>query len=229
MGAPILELRDVTKTYGTGNGAVTALDHVTLRVSRGDYVVLMGPSGSGKTTLLNIMGGIDRPTSGEVWFEGHRLDSMSERQLLSLRRHKIAYVFQEPRLMLSLSALENVLLPTAFSRIHPQRDSHRLALGLLEKVGLTHRAHHLTDQLSGGEAQRVCIARTLISNPLVILGDEPTGNLDHKTRVEIIELFEQLNAEGNTVILVTHDPEIGNRARRKLVIHDGRILEDTDA
>lgn len=227
--APIFELKDVGKTYDGGAGTVRALDRVTLTIQRGDYVALMGPSGSGKTTLLNVMGGIDRPSAGEVWFDGQRIDLMTERDLLFIRRGKIAYVFQEPRLLLSLSALENVLLPTAFNRRDLRTVGRRVAFELLAKVGLDHRAHHLPDQLSGGEAQRVCIARTLISGPLVILGDEPTGNLDRKTRMEIVELLERLNSEGHTLVLVTHDTEIGARARRKLMIHDGCITGDSDA
>lgn len=228
ISGPLLELRDVTRIYGAGSGTVTALSHVTLAVDRGDYVALMGPSGSGKTTLLNVMGGLDRSTSGEVWFDGARLDMLSEHQRLSLWRHKVAYVFQEPRLLLSLSAIENVLLPTAFGG-GPRREGRRLALEVLEQVGLSRRAHHLVDQLSGGEAQRVCIARTLLSNPLMILADEPTGNLDHRNRLEIIQLLERLHAQGRTVILVTHDREIWSRSRRRLGIHDGVIVEDSDA
>ena len=224
---PILVLRDVTKTYGAGNGAVVAVDRVTLSIQPGEYLGVMGPSGSGKTTLLNLMGGIDRPTTGEVWFAGYRLDAFTERELLQLRRNKIAYVFQEPRLMLSLSALENVMLPTAFGGRAARKDARGRGLELLEKVSLRHRAHHLVDQLSGGEAQRVCIARTLMVRPSLILADEPTGNLDHKTRLGIVELFQRLNAEGYTIIMVTHDPEIAGRARRRLVMGDGTISEDS--
>lgn len=224
---PILALRDVTKTYGAGNGAVVALDRVTLTIQRGDYLGIMGPSGSGKTTLLNIMGGIDRPTTGEVSFDGERLDMLLEQKLLELRRNKIAYIFQEPRLMLSLSALENVMLPTVFGDRRARKDAKGRALELLEKVGLGKRGHHLVDELSGGEAQRVCIARALMVSPLLILADEPTGNLDHNTRLGIVELLERLNSESHTIIMVTHDPEIGGRARRQLVIADGRIVEDS--
>ncbi len=225
--APILVLREIAKTYGSGNGAVVAVDRVTLSIQPGEYLGVTGPSGSGKTTLLNLMGGIDRPTGGEVWFDGHRLDTLTEQKLLQLRRNKIAYVFQEPRLMLSLSALENVMLPTAFGGRAARKDAKDRGLELLEKVSLGHRAHHLVDQLSGGEAQRVCIARTLMIRPSLILADEPTGNLDHKTRLGIVDLFQRLNAEGHTIIMVTHDPEIGGRARRTLVMGDGKIAEDS--
>ncbi len=225
MDTPILTLRDVSKTYRSGNGTVVAVDHVSLTICHGEYLGLMGPSGSGKTTLLNLMGGLDRPTTGEVWFAGQRLDTLPEPKLLDLRRSKVAYIFQEPRLLLSLTALENVMLPTAFGGRAGRRDARARAMELLEKVGLRARAHHLVDQLSGGEAQRVCIARTLMSQPLLVLADEPTGNLDHRSRLAIVDLLEGLNREGHSIIMVTHDAEIGNRAQRRLEISDGRIIE----
>ncbi|PZP62196.1 MAG: ABC transporter ATP-binding protein [Azospira oryzae] len=224
MAESLAVLRNVEKNYPTANGAVVALSKITLEISRHDYLCLMGPSGSGKTTLLNILGGIDQPNAGEVFLDGQRIDKLSEQELLPIRRRKVAYVFQEARLMPSLTALENVLLPSAFAGGDDKQTQER-ALALLRKVGLEKRAHHLAHQLSGGEAQRVCIARALLNRPLLILADEPTGNLDHATRLEIVRLLENIYEEGGTVVMVTHDPELGRRARRRIVIHDGRIQE----
>ncbi|TXF11433.1 ABC transporter ATP-binding protein [Pelomicrobium methylotrophicum] len=225
MAESLAVLRNVEKNYPTANGAVVALSKITLEISRHDYLCLMGPSGSGKTTLLNILGGIDQPNAGEVFLDGQRIDKLSEQELLPIRRRKVAYVFQEARLMPSLTALENVLLPSAFAGGDDKQTQER-ALALLRKVGLEKRAHHLAHQLSGGEAQRVCIARALLNRPLLILADEPTGNLDHATRLEIVRLLENIYEEGGTVVMVTHDPELGRRARRRIVIHDGRIQEE---
>ncbi|MEW5708597.1 MAG: ABC transporter ATP-binding protein [Pseudomonadota bacterium] len=225
MGESIALLRNVEKNYPSANGMVTALSQVTLEVGHPDYLCLMGPSGSGKTTLLNILGGIDRPSAGEVFLDGQRIDTLPEGELLPIRRKKVAYVFQEARLMPSLTALENVLLPSAFAGGDDKQAQER-ALALLKKVGLEKRTHHLVHQLSGGEAQRVCIARALLNRPLLVLADEPTGNLDHATRLEIVKLLESIHEEGGTVVMVTHDPELGRRARRKIVIHDGKIQEE---
>lgn len=224
MAESLAVLRNVEKNYPTANGAVVALSKITLEISRHDYLCLMGPSGSGKTTLLNILGGIDQPNAGEVFLDGQRIDKLPEQELLPIRRRKVAYVFQEARLMPSLTALENVLLPSAFAGGDDKQTQER-ALALLRKVGLEKRAYHLAHQLSGGEAQRVCIARALLNRPLLILADEPTGNLDHATRLEIVRLLENIYEEGGTVVMVTHDPELGRRARRRIVIHDGRIQE----
>lgn len=228
MAESIAFLHNVEKSYFTAGGTVAALSKVTLEVGHSDYLCLMGPSGSGKTTLLNILGGIDRPSAGEVFIDGQRIDTLPERDLLPIRRRKVAYVFQEARLMPSLTALENVLLPSAFIGGDEKQIQER-ALALLEKVGLEKRAHHLVHQLSGGEAQRVCIARALLNRPALILADEPTGNLDHATRLEIVELLEDIYEEGSSVVMVTHDPELARRARRKITIRDGRIEEQEAA
>ncbi|WP_333840966.1 ABC transporter ATP-binding protein [Pelomicrobium sp.] len=228
MAESIAFLHNVEKSYFTAGGTVAALSKVTLEVGHSDYLCLMGPSGSGKTTLLNILGGIDRPSAGEVFIDGQRIDTLPERDLLPIRRTKVAYVFQEARLMPSLTALENVLLPSAFASGDEKQIRER-ALALLEKVGLEKRAHHLVHQLSGGEAQRVCIARALLNRPALILADEPTGNLDHATRLEIVELLEDIYEEGSSVVMVTHDPELARRARRKITIRDGRIEEQEAA
>ena len=222
---PIAVLRQVSRVFAAGETKVRALDAIDLEIDRNDYVSLVGPSGSGKTTLLNVLGGIDQPTLGEVYVDGARIDGLSEQKLLHLRRWKVAYVFQEPRLVSSLTALENVMLPSAFSG-NKDRAAEARASELLDNVGLGMRIGHLAHQLSGGEAQRVCIARAVFNRPALILADEPTGSLDHQTRLDIVRLFENLTANGNTVVMVTHDPELAGRARRKITIQDGRILDD---
>ncbi len=222
---PIAILRHISKVFTAGGAQVCALDRIDLEIRRHDYISLVGPSGSGKTTLLNVLGGIDRPTRGEVYVDGDRIDGLSEQKLLGLRRWKVTYVFQEARLVSSLTAVENVMLPAAFSGARDGGVEAR-ALELLARVGLGLRTHHLVHQLSGGEAQRVCIARALFNRPILILADEPTGSLDHQTRLEIVKLFEDLNTEGNTVVMVTHDPELAARARRKITIQDGKIHDD---
>ncbi len=221
---PIVQLKGVSKIYKAGDEQVAALDNVDLDIGRNEYVAIMGPSGSGKSTLLNLMGGIDRPTSGEVWLAGQRIDQLSERQLLEVRRRRVSYVFQDARLMPSLNAIENVMLPRAFSA--GRADARAAALECLERVGLEKRAKHMVHELSGGEAQRVSIARTLMKEPDLILADEPTGNLDRKSRMDIVHLFEELNTMGNTIVLVTHDQEIGERTRRCIRIDDGRPLKE---
>lgn len=224
----IAALREVSKRYQTHGETVTALDHTTLEILPNDYVAIMGPSGSGKSTLLNILGGVDRPSEGEVHIDGQRIDMLSEKRLLDVRRRKVGFVFQEARLMPSLTALENVLLPTAFWS-DGKGGARDRAMSLLERVGIARRANHLVHQLSGGEAQRVCIARALAARPKMILADEPTGNLDHKTRLDIVDLLESLRLEeGSAIVIVTHDPEVAARARRRFVIRMGRASEEVD-
>lgn len=221
----IVRLQQLTKTYGMGEAHVTALAEVDLEIQNGQFVALVGPSGSGKSTLLNLIGGIDKPSSGAVYIDGQRVDDLREQQLLRLRREKIAYVFQDARLLPSLTAIENVMLPAAFnSRLN--QGGRPCAIELLGKVGLAARADHMPHQLSGGEAQRVCIARALFNQPRLILADEPTGNLDHRTRIEIVELFEELHGEGTAVVMVTHDPELAERAGRTISLHDGTLQSD---
>ncbi len=219
----MLEVRNVTKIYGEGEAQVVALDNVSFQVGRGEFVAIMGPSGSGKSTLLNIIGGLDRLTSGEVILDGERIDGYDENALVGIRRKKIAYVFQQYHLLQSLTALENVLLPLTFSG---GRGKNGKALELLQSVGLGKRAGHKPGQLSGGEQQRVAIARALVSDPLLTLADEPTGNMDQKTGRGILELFERLNKEGRSIIMVTHNREAAERTQKIIFLQDGKIVNE---
>ncbi len=218
----MLEIKNVSKIYGEGTNQITALDNVSLLVNKGDFIAVMGPSGSGKSTLLNIIGGLDRLSSGEVILDGKRIDNLSENDLVDVRRGKIAYVFQQYHLLASLTALENVLLPMTFCGENMEDGK---ALEMLKRVGLGKRADHKPGQLSGGEQQRVSIARALVNNPSLILADEPTGNMDQKTGGEILGLFDQLNVEGHSIIMVTHDPVIAKHAKVTIVLQDGQILD----
>lgn len=218
----MLEIREISKIYGEGAAKVVALNKVSLQVEKGKFVSIMGPSGSGKSTLLNIIGGLDRPTNGEVVLEGNRIDDLDENDLVGIRRGKIAYVFQQYHLLPSLTALENVCLPLVFLGESTQDEK---ALDMLEKIGLGKRADHKPSQLSGGEQQRVAIARALVSAPSLILADEPTGNMDRRTGKEIMSLFDQLHKEGHGIIMVTHDPEIAGFAQEMIVLQDGQIAD----
>jgi len=217
----MLEIREISKIYGEGAGRVVALDKVSLQVDKSNFVAVMGPSGSGKSTFLNIIGGLDRPSSGEVILEGKRIDDLDENELVDVRRGKIAYVFQQYHLLPSLTALENVLLPLVFCGAMIQESK---GLEILEKVGLGKRVAHKPGQLSGGEQQRVAIARALVGAPSLILADEPTGNMDRRTGQEILNLFSQLHKEGHGIIMVTHDPEIANLAQEVVLLQDGQIV-----
>ena len=221
----MLEIKNVSKIYGEGETKVVALDNVSLWVNRGDFIAVMGPSGSGKTTLLNIIGGLDRLSSGEVILEGKRIDDLDENALVDIRRGKIAYVFQQYHLLPSLTALENVLLPLIFCGADKEA---KKALDILKRVGLEKRAGHNPSQLSGGEQQRVAIARALVNEPSLILADEPTGNMDQKTGREILSLFDQLNKEGHSIIMVTHNPEIAEHAGKVIVLQDGQIVNEIE-
>ena len=218
----MLEIKNVSKVYGEGTAKVVALDNVSLRVNKGDFIAIMGPSGSGKSTLLNIIGGLDRLSEGEVILDGERIDNLDEDALVDIRRWEIAYVFQQYHLLPSLTALENVLLPLIFCGANRE---DKKALDILKRVGLEKRAEHKPSQLSGGEQQRVAIARALVNNPSLILADEPTGNMDQKTGREILGLFDQLNKEGHTIIMVTHNFEIAKQAKKVIVLQDGEIVD----
>jgi putative ABC transport system ATP-binding protein len=217
----MLEINNVTKIYGEGTARVVALDRVSLKVEDGDFIAIMGPSGSGKSTFLNIIGGLDRLTSGEVMLDGHRIDNLGENDLVDIRRGKIAYVFQQYHLLPSLTAMENVLLPLIFCGNGADEQKVKT---ILARVGLGKRAEHKPSQLSGGEQQRVAIARALVSGPSLILADEPTGNMDQKTGNEILELFKELNKEGRSILMVTHSADIAKQAKHIITLQDGQII-----
>ncbi len=217
----IISLQNITKVYQRGSEKVHALDGVSLNISAGDYTAICGPSGSGKTTLLNIAGCMDHPTTGTVILEGNHLEAGSDRLLAQFRRNTIGFVFQQFFLIPTLSVTENVNLPLLFS--HKKVDKQK-SRDILERVGLGHRLSHLPGQLSGGEMQRVAVARSLINDPKVILADEPTGNLDSKNSEAVIELFEQVNSEGIAVVMVTHNSDIASRCRKQVHLEDGKII-----
>jgi putative ABC transport system ATP-binding protein len=218
----MLEIKNVSKTYGKGENKVAALNNISLTLEKGDYIAVMGPSGSGKSTFLNVIGGLDHLTSGEVFLEGERIDNLNENELVRLRRGKISYVFQQYHLLRSLTALENVLLPLTFCGTDGKMPR---AIELLEGVGLGKRMNHKPNELSGGEQQRVAIARALVNDPVLTLADEPTGNMDQKNGQAILDLFERLNKIGQTIIIVTHNPEAARRAKKIVVLQDGQIID----
>jgi len=221
---PIVSLRDVRRDYALGAERVHALQGVTLDVERGDYVAIVGPSGCGKSTLLNLIGVIDQPTSGTVEIGGKRVDDMSDWEATSFRLYNIGFVFQRFYLMPILSALENVALPMAEAKV-PREERRERAAQLLAYVGLSNRERHRPSELSGGEQQRVAIARALANRPTLVLADEPTGELDAHTGAEIISLFQRLNADGTTIVVVTHDEGLADAARRKIHMRDGKVVD----
>ena len=224
----LIELKDIRKTYFLGEIDVPVLKGITLTIDRGEYVALMGASGSGKSTLMNTLGCLDRPTSGEYWLDGEELGSASGDRRARVRNKKIGFVFQSFNLLPRTSALDNVIMPLAYTAGNLSgAEQRRRGLAALEQVGLGDRVHHYPSQLSGGQQQRVAIARALINKPPVLFADEPTGNLDSKTSVEVMKMFGDLNAEGITVILVTHSEEIAACAKRTIRLQDGLIIADS--
>lgn len=221
----MIELQNLNRIFTVGDQQVHALDHVNLNIDRGEYLSIMGPSGSGKSTLLNIIGLLDRPTSGTYLLERQDVTAMDDVTLAHTRRNKIGFVFQFFQLLPRLTALENVELPMVLEGVAPN-ERRELAIHTLTTMGLSDRLRHRPDQLSGGQRQRVAIARATIMKPAVILADEPTGNLDRHSGKDVIELLEQLNQSSITLIIVTHDPEIGLRATRKIRMIDGSVTED---
>ncbi|MCP4755926.1 MAG: ABC transporter ATP-binding protein [Proteobacteria bacterium] len=222
----ILDTKNLTKIYGRGETAVTALFEVSLRIQPGEFIAVMGPSGCGKSTLLNLIGGLDMPTSGEVFLEGERINGLGDDELTRLRRRRIGFVFQFFNLIPVLQASENAAIPLLLDGMNP-REARQRALKWLNRVGLEDRLHHRPDQLSGGQQQLVAIARALVTEPVLILADEPTGNLDSRAAGEIARIFLRASKEwGRTVILVTHDPHISAFADRIIFLKDGRIVND---
>ena len=222
---PQIVARNLVKTYRLGGSTIGALQGISVEVERGEYLAVTGASGSGKSTFMNLIGALDTPSSGSLQVEGRELGRLGSDQLALYRNEKIGFVFQTFNLLARTSALDNVALPLLYS---PRGHSHARdkAKACLAKVGLAHREDHQPSELSGGQQQRVAIARALVNDPHILLADEPTGALDSRTTEEIIALFEELNATGITVILVTHEPDIARRARRRLTFRDGRIVED---
>jgi len=222
----VLRTRELRKTYGSQAALVRAVDGIELDVASGETVAVMGPSGCGKSTLLHLLGGLDRPTGGEIWLAGRRVDRMSEKALARMRRDAVGFVFQAFHLMDELTAVENVELPALLDG-RPPRAARRRAAGLLERVGLADRAGFLPAALSGGQRQRVAIARALANEPLVVLADEPTGNLDSAATVEVLRLFEDLHVAGQTLVIVTHDSRIAATADRMISMRDGAFIDET--
>lgn len=220
--AAILELRAIEKRYGTDKNPVPVLRGISLRVDAGEYVAIVGPSGSGKSTLLNILGCLDRPSGGSYFLAGDDVARMDDRSLSRVRNTRIGFVFQSFHLIPHLTVAENVELPLFYARV-PRSQRRAKALEVLDKVGLSHRLKHVPNELSGGECQRTAIARALTTEPTMLLADEPTGNLDSKTAKEILDLFDQLHAQGSTIILVTHDPGVASRAEWVLRVLDGKV------
>lgn len=224
---PVVQLENFVKTYHTGEIEVHAVRGVTLSIQRGEFVAVMGASGSGKSTLMNALGCLDRPTSGRYFLDGIDVSQLSRDELADVRNRKIGFVFQGFNLLARTSAIENVELPLLYSRPPVRaREQRERALQALEMVGLADRAHHHPSQLSGGQQQRVAIARALINRPTLLLADEPTGNLDSVTSIEIMGIFQELNRRGMTVVMVTHEPDIARYCRRMIVMRDGRIISD---
>ncbi|HEU4892969.1 MAG TPA: ABC transporter ATP-binding protein [Vicinamibacterales bacterium] len=222
----LIETRDLWKTYVMGSEEIHALQGVSIQIERGEYVAIMGPSGSGKSTLMNLIGCLDTPTRGSYLLNSKEVASMNDDELARIRNEEIGFVFQTFNLLPRATALHNVELPLIYGGV-PSRERQERARGALEKVELTQRASHRPNELSGGQRQRVAIARALVNNPSILLADEPTGNLDSKTGVEIMGVFEKLHAAGNTIVLVTHEPDIAAHAHRTISIRDGLVEKDT--
>ena len=222
----LISLKNICRSYRNGEQKLQVLKNINLEISEGEFVAIMGPSGSGKSTLMNTIGMLDTPTSGEYYLEGQEVARLGEKQLAQVRNQQIGFVFQQFFLLSKMDAVQNVELPLIYAGV-PAAQRRKLAEEYLSKVELTDRIHHLPSELSGGQKQRVAIARALVNNPSIILADEPTGALDTKTGSQIMELLVELNEEGKTIIMVTHEPEIAAYAKRQIVIRDGVISSDS--
>jgi putative ABC transport system ATP-binding protein len=226
MSEAIIKLEEIKKDYYMGSQAITVLKGITLDIFKNEYVALMGPSGSGKSTLMNILGCLDSPTGGKYILNGKDVSKMLDDELAEVRNSEIGFVFQQFNLLPRLTAAENVALPLIYAGVSKKERIER-ALEALDKVGLADRSHHKSNELSGGQIQRVAIARALVNNPAILLADEPTGNLDSKTSVEVMEIFGKIRAAGNTVVLVTHEEDIAAYAHRVVRLRDGLVETDT--
>jgi putative ABC transport system ATP-binding protein len=222
----LIHLESITKVYGIGDGSVAALRDFSLTVETGESLAVMGPSGSGKSTLMNILGCLDTPTSGRYWFAGQDVSRLNETELAHVRNRRIGFVFQQFQLLPKLSAWRNVELPLLYRNV---RDRRSLALQALEQVGLANRVDHRPSQLSGGQQQRVAIARALVTDPDLILADEPTGNLDSASSRDVLAVLHELNEQGRTIVIITHDPEVAPVAKRTVHMRDGRLVEQVAA
>ena len=224
----LIEIRELSKVYGEEEAAIYALDGVDVQVAKGEFVAIMGPSGSGKSTLMNILGCLDRPTRGEYILEGHEVSQLSKNELAEVRNQKLGFIFQSFHLLPRLSALANVMLPMLYNPVEDisDEDAKSRAIASLESVGLGTRLHHHPNQLSGGQQQRVAIARALVNHPPLILADEPTGNLDSKSSVEIMDILHKLHDDGVTIVMVTHEHDIAAHAERTICVRDGKVVND---
>lgn len=227
MHKKLIEVRHLKKDFQVGDVAVHALKGIDLEISEGDFVAIMGASGSGKSTMLNILGCLDKPSAGLYQLDGVDISGLTKNQLAELRNHKLGYVFQSYNLLARTTALENVELPLYYNGKVRSRERQERAKAALEAVGLADRMHHTPNQLSGGQQQRVAIARSLVNDPVVILADEATGNLDTRTSYEIMDLFQRLNNQGKTIVFVTHEPDIARCMKRNIIFRDGHIITET--
>jgi putative ABC transport system ATP-binding protein len=222
----VIRTEQISKVYRMGSNEVHALRDVDLTVAAGEMIAVMGSSGSGKSTLMNILGCLDVPTAGSYWLDGARVDGLGKNQLADIRNRKLGFIFQGFNLLARTSAMENVELPLLYDRSGRKRDSKKAAAAALERVGLGDRMDHHPSELSGGQQQRVAIARALVTEPALLLADEPTGNLDSRTSLEVMALFQELNDQGITILIVTHEPDIAQHAKRIVEFRDGRIIRD---
>ncbi|MFG6102598.1 ABC transporter ATP-binding protein [Leptothoe sp. EHU-05/26/07-4] len=222
----LIQLQNLSKTYGIGDLQVYALKAVDLTINSGDYCTIMGPSGSGKSTMMNMIGCLDRPTQGDYWLDGVKISQLTAKQLAGIRNRKIGFIFQQFHLLHQLTAVENVVLPMVYAGV-PAGERESRAMAALQRVGLGDRLGNRPNQLSGGQQQRVAIARAIVNQPKLLLADEPTGALDSQMSQEIMDIFAELNQQGMTLVMVTHDPEVAQRCRRTITFRDGSVLQDS--